>query len=164
MISLIAAVDKEMGIGKNNKLLCYIKEDLKHFKKLTEGNIVVMGYNTYLSLPKKPLPNRINIVITSKDIMLDGVIIVHNINALFEELVKINSENKEVFICGGASIYEQLIPYADKLYITHIFNTFEADTFFPDIKPGIWDLQQIICGTEMSKFIYEFAEYKKREG
>jgi dihydrofolate reductase len=164
MISFIAAIDERMGIGKDNSLLCHIKEDLQYFKKITDGNIVVMGYNTYLSLPKRPLSNRINIVMTTKNIELEGVIVVHSIDELFEKINEVNLDNKEVFICGGASIYKQLMPYADRLYITHIFHSFDADTFFPNIDADIWDKKQMIRGHEIGEYKYGFAIYEKREG
>ncbi|MBM7613699.1 dihydrofolate reductase [Alkaliphilus hydrothermalis] len=130
MISLIVAVDKNMGIGKDNKLLAHIKPDLQYFKGITDGAVVVMGYNTYMSLPIRPLPNRKNIVITRKEIALEGATVSHS----FDELIEwAQAQQEEIFICGGASIYQQAMPYADRLYITHIFKSFEADTFFPSI-------------------------------
>ena len=110
MINIIVAVDKNLGIGKDNKLLAHIKSDLEYFKRTTNGHIIVMGYNTYLSLPKKPLPNRLNIVLTKKDIKLEGAIVVHSIDELFNKLKEFG-EDREVFICGGESIYKQMMPY-----------------------------------------------------
>lgn len=143
MISLIVAIDKNRGIGKENNLLAYIPEDLKYFKRVTDGHTIVMGYNTYMSLPVRPLPNRKNIVLTKREIDLPGATILHSIDELLKE---INSE-EEVFICGGASIYEQLLPYADKLYVTHIFDEFQADTFFPEITEE-WEISESICKKE----------------
>lgn len=143
MISLIVAMDKNNGIGNNNKLLAHISEDLKYFKRVTDGNTIVMGYNTYMSLPKRPLPNRRNVVLTSKNIELEGAIVVNSI----EELLKLLNTEEETFICGGASIYNQMLPYADKLYITHIFDEFEADTFFPEITDE-WEISESICHKE----------------
>ena len=129
MISMIVAMDKKRGIGKNNGLLAHIKPDLEYFKRVTEGHTIIMGYNTYLSLPIRPLPNRKNIVITRKDIKIDGTIILHSIDDTLKWIEK--SNEKEIFICGGGRIYQQFMPYADKLYITHIFHSFDADKFFP---------------------------------
>jgi len=129
-ISLIAALAKNNAIGFKNQLLCHLPADLKHFKTLTEGNTVIMGRNTFLSLPKGALPNRTNIVITN--ILSDnfeGCKTVYSIQEAIENF----SPTTENFIIGGASVYEQLIEYADKLYITHIDAQFEADTFFPEI-------------------------------
>ena len=143
MISLIVAMDKNNGIGNKNKLLAHISEDLRYFKRVTDGNTIVMGYNTYMSLPKRPLPNRRNVVLTSKNIELEGAIVVNSI----EELLKLLNTEEETFICGGASIYNQMLPYADKLYITHIFDEFEADTFFPEITDE-WEISESICHKE----------------
>ena len=143
MISLIVAMDKNNGIGNKNKLLAHISEDLRYFKRVTDGNTIVMGYNTYMSLPKRPLPNRRNIVLTTKDIKLEGAVVVNSI----EELLKLLNTEEETFICGGASTYNQMLPYADKLYITHIFDEFEADTYFPQITDE-WEISESFCNKE----------------
>ena len=159
MISLIAAIDKNRGIGNKNKLLAHIPEDLKYFKNVTNGHTIVMGYNTYMSLPVRPLPNRKNIVLTTKNIKLPGAIVLDSLEELFKEI----PSEEEVFICGGASIYKQLLPYATKLYITHIFDEFEADTFFPEITKE-WNLSETICNKESinHKHPYIWAVYTKK--
>lgn len=160
-ISMIVALDKNNGIGRDNNLLTHIPEDLKYFKRITNGNVVVMGYNTYMSLPVRPLSNRINIVITRKDIKLDGAIVVNNIDDLLKHLEIY--EDKEIFISGGASIYEQLMPYSNKLFITHIFDEFSADTFFPEIKKEEWKLSNITGDFEniKNKHPHVFAIYTR---
>lgn len=162
MINMIVAMDKNNAIGKNNELLAHIKPDLQYYKRTTSSHIIVMGYNTYLSLPVRPMPNRINIVLTSKDINLDGAVVVHSIDELFLKLKEIG-ESKEVFICGGASIYKQMMPYADKLYITHIFHEFEADTFFPEIGEE-WEIESVNADKENinHKYPHIFAIYKRK--
>ena len=142
MISLIAAIDKNNGIGKDNNLLTYIREDLQYFKKVTDGHTIIMGYNTWLSLPKKPLPNRKNIILTNKKIEIDGVIVINSIETILD-INKINHDD-EIFIIGGASMYNQMIKYADKLYITHIFENFDADVFFPKINSE-WEITKIVA-------------------
>ena len=132
MISMSVAVDEKMGIGKENDLLAHISPDLKYFKRITKGKVVIMGYNTYLSLPKRPLPDRHNVVVTRKDVEIEGVTFLHSIEEVLE-WIKQRDSKEEIFIIGGASIYKQMLPYANRLYITHIFESFEADTFFPDI-------------------------------
>lgn len=144
MINIIVAVDKNKGIGKNNSLLAHIKPDLKYFKNITKGNAVVMGYNTYLSLPKRPLSDRTNIVLTTKKIELEGAIVVHSIEEL---LSTIKDLDIEIFICGGASLYRQMLPHANRLYVTHIFESFEADTFFPDINSQ-WEIEKVTANRE----------------
>ncbi|MCR4313188.1 MAG: dihydrofolate reductase [Candidatus Roizmanbacteria bacterium] len=140
MISIIAAIGKNRELGKDNKLLWHIPEDFKRFKDLTSGHVVIMGRKTYKSLPEKfrPLPNRINIVIT-KDInyKINGAVVCHSIKeaitSAVEEQRGKTAEVKEIFIIGGASIYEQGIKYADKLYLTLVDKEYPgADTFFPD--------------------------------
>ena len=160
MLNIIVAVDENMGIGKDNKLLAHISPDLKYFKRMTEGKTVVMGYNTYMSLPVRPLKNRKNIIITSKNIEIQGAIVMNSI----EEVLKYSQSNinEEIFIIGGASIYKQFLNHADKLYITHIFDKFEADTFFPSIED--WKLKSAF-GTHENlnhKHKHMFAMYQKK--
>ena len=127
---MIVAIDKNLGIGFKNKLLKSIPEDLKRFKQLTSGSVVIMGYNTYLSLPKKPLPNRINIVLFDKKIELDGCVVV---NSKEEALSIAKTYNIPIFIIGGGSIYEQMLPYVDTAYVTYIDFAYQADTRFPNL-------------------------------
>ncbi|MFA7245120.1 MAG: dihydrofolate reductase [Candidatus Magasanikbacteria bacterium] len=137
MLSLIAAISENNCIGKNNALPWNIKEDMKHFKEITSGNIVLMGRNTWESIPERfrPLPNRKNIVITRDE----NYLLPENVEKYFsieEALEKYKNEN--VFIIGGASIYKQTIDIADKLYITEVHKTFDGDVFFPEINKNIW--------------------------
>ena len=127
-ISIIVAITENDGIGKNNDLLCYLPEDLKRFKKLTTANVVVMGKNTYFSLPKRPLPNRTNIVISDdKNDNFEGCVMAYSIEDAIEKM----DNAKENFIIGGASIYKQFLEFANKFYLTRIHASIEADTFFP---------------------------------
>lgn len=139
MISIIVAVSEDLGIGKDNDLLWHLPEDMKRFKKLTMGNTIIMGRRTWESLPKKPLPGRRNIVIT--DIpgeTFDGAESAISIN---DAASKCNT-GEEAFIIGGASIYRQFMPLADKLYITHVHKKAKADVFFPPIDPEIWKISE----------------------
>jgi dihydrofolate reductase len=134
--SIIVAVAKNNAIGLNNQLLWHIPEDFKWFKKITSGSTVIMGKKTYFSLPKRPLPNRRNIVIS--DIpgeIIEGAEMAYSIDGAIE----IADMEKENFIIGGASIYQQFFTKAQKLYITHVNKEFEADTYFPVIEPSEWD-------------------------
>lgn len=130
-ISLIAAVAKNLAIGKNNKLLYYIPEDLKRFKKITSGHTVIMGKRTFESMGSKPLPNRTNIVIAlEQDYIAPGCVTVHTIDDAFAKAKEL--EKDEIFVIGGGSIYAQTIKHADKLYVTVIDDEPEgADAFFP---------------------------------
>lgn len=162
-MNIIVAIDKENGIGKNNGLLTHIPEDLKYFKNTTMNHVVVMGYNTYMSLPKRPLPNRTNIILTTKNIKLEGAIVVNNINELLQLIDELESKGNEVFICGGAKVYESMIDYVDRLYVTHIHHKFEADTFFPKIDLNKW---KVISKQEkdirsVTEYDYNFLIYEK---
>ena len=136
MISMIASVGKNMELGKNNNLIWHFKEDMKFFKETTMGHKVIMGRKTYESLPGK-LPGREMIVISTK--FVDGdVQLVNDINRIVD---KYKNSDDEVFIIGGASIYKEFMPYANKLYLTEI-NDYdnEADTFFPKFNKMEWNL------------------------
>lgn len=134
-LSIIVAIADNMGIGKDNKLLAHIPGDLPRFKSITTGHTVVMGRNTYLSLPKRPLVNRRNIVITDNvSEHFEQCVTVHSV----EEAIQQCDEEHENFIIGGASIYRQFLPFAQKLYLTLIHKAFDADTFFPEIPEGEW--------------------------
>lgn len=136
MISAIVAVDNDWGIGFNGELLEHIPEDLKYFKELTINNIVVMGRKTWDSLPKKPLPNRLNIVICHTDLIsYHGGAVFCNLEDLIS-MMKFSQEKdmRQWFIIGGGTIYEQLLPYCDKIYVTKIYKSHQKiDTYFPNL-------------------------------
>lgn len=153
---IIAAVDEKLGIGYNGKLLTYIPEDLKRFKQLTTGHTIIMGRKTWESLPKKPLPDRKHIVITrQKDFIFahEQVSVAQSIENAFELCEKQNTE--KVFIIGGGEIYNLALPYADILEITHIHQTFEADTFFPQYHDNF------TCVWQEKHQGYTFARYTR---
>ena len=132
MISISVAVAMNNVIGKDNKLLWHISEDLKRFKRITSNKKMIMGRKTFESLPGI-LPNREHIVITRDEnfkVDSDKVTIVHDLNSLLEKYSKCEDE---IFVIGGAEIYKQLLPYTQKIYLTKIDETFEGDTFFPVI-------------------------------
>ncbi|MFM2225865.1 MAG: hypothetical protein RJA07_2067 [Bacteroidota bacterium] len=138
-ISIIVATSKNNAIGINNQLPWHLPADLKYFKQLTTGHVIVMGSNTYLSIGK-PLPNRTTIVITSQQNpswKVDGIYIVHSINEAIEKAKALNET--ECFIIGGAKIYEQTIHLANKIYNTKIDIELEkADAFFPTLNELEW--------------------------
>lgn len=129
-VSIIVAISKNRGIGNDNKLLWQIPDDLRRFKKLTTGHLIIMGRKTFESIGKA-LPERDNIVITrDKNFETEDCIVV---NSLEQALAKAASiDNNEIFIIGGGQIYEQAISKADKIYLTEIDSDLDADTFFPD--------------------------------
>lgn len=130
MISIIAAMDENRGIGRGNKLLWHIPEDLKRFRELTRGHPVIMGRTTFESIGKS-LPERTNIIVTrDTTYKAEGCLITHSL----EDAIKLAKEKDrhELFIIGGGQIYAQALPSADKLYVTLVQGRYGADTFFPD--------------------------------
>ena len=136
MISIIAAITANGAIGVNNQLLCRLPNDMKRFKRLTTGHTVIMGRKTFESLPNGALPNRTNVVITrNPQLSFRGCELYDNLLSAINH----HQHENELFIIGGASIYEQAIQFADKLYLTCIHHSFElADAFFPEIKDNEW--------------------------
>ncbi len=133
-ISFIVAIAQNNAIGCENKLLWHIPNDLKRFKKLTMGHTILMGMNTWESLPYKPLAGRRNIVMTHRQLEIPGVEIAHSLN----EALQMLDDDKENFIIGGAQVYKAFLPYATKLILTIVHRDFEADTFFPEIDFSQW--------------------------
>ena len=137
-ISLIAAVDKNLVIGKENDLPWYLPEDLKRFKQLTTGKTVLMGRKTFESIMArngKPLPNRKNVVVTTDPNykVPDGVVLYNDLNQAIEEL-----KSEELCVIGGGQIYKQTIDKADILFITHVDMETDGEVFFPKIDPAVW--------------------------
>jgi dihydrofolate reductase len=136
MISIIVAIAEDNGIGYMNDLLWHLPEDLKRFKKITMGKTVVMGKKTWISLPRKPLPGRKNVIITDyPEDRFENSIAAFSIDDAIEKC----KGDEEIIIMGGGSIYRQFMPLADRLYITHVHKTAPADIFFPEIDPEQWE-------------------------
>ena len=161
MISLIAAIGKNNELGKGNTLLWHLPADMKHFKDITTLHPVIMGRKTFESIGK-PLPNRRNIVITRNvNYKKDGVELVYSLS---EALDLFPDQNEEIFIIGGAELYRQTMPVADKLYITHInAEDKNADAFFPEIIPIVWNEVSHIEHEidEKNIYPYTFSIYEK---
>jgi dihydrofolate reductase len=160
MITIIAAIAKNNALGKNNKLIWHLPEDLKRFKKVTKGHHIIMGRKTFESLDK-PLPNRTTIVITrNKDYKANNCIVV---NSLIEALEKAK-DDENPYILGGAEIYQQAIHIADQLDLTIIHHEFDADVFFPDIDTSLWKeiSHKEFKADEFNKYDFSFIKYKKR--
>jgi dihydrofolate reductase len=138
MISLIVAASTNNAIGKNNQLLWHLPKDLKFFKNKTWGMVVIMGRKTYESVDK-PLPGRINIVITTKtDWKAEGVWVAKNLDDALAQAETTNC--KEIFVIGGGEIYKQVMPKADRIYMTRVHTQLEGDTYFPAIDEAEWKL------------------------
>ncbi|RHR28136.1 dihydrofolate reductase [Clostridium sp. AF19-22AC] len=162
-MNLIAAADKNWGIGYKNKLLVSIPSDMKFFRETTTGKVIVMGRKTLESFPNgMPLKNRTNIVLTSnKDYRVKDAIIVHTLEELHKELEKYNSE--DVYVIGGESVYRQLLPYCDTAYITKIDHAFQADTFFPNLdEMENWEMTQVSEEQTCFDLEYMFTKYENR--
>ncbi len=157
MISIIAAMDKNRGIGYKGDLLTFVPGDLPRFKKLTTGHTVIMGRKTFESLPKGPLLNRKNIVISrNKNLIIDGAEVKHSLSAAIE----LCRDDDEVFVIGGGEIYKEALNNADKLYITHIDKMFEADTYFPDITDK-WKIIEVEEHKENPELVFTYTTYGK---
>jgi len=133
IISDVVAIAENNAIGKDNQLLWRLPNDLKHFKAITSGHTVIMGRKTYDSVGK-PLPNRRNIIITRQNIVIEGCEVVNSIEAALE----LCKHEAEVFIVGGAEIYKQSLHLVNRIYLTIVHQSFDADSFFPKIDPGEW--------------------------
>lgn len=132
-MNMIVAVDEHWAIGNKGGLLVQIPSDQKFFREITTGKVVVMGRKTLATLPQgQPLPNRTNIVLThNKDLQVKGAIVVHSMEELLAELAKYNKD--DIFIIGGESVYEQMLPYCSTVHVTKIDFSYQADTHFPNL-------------------------------
>lgn len=141
MITIIAALTQERIVGVNGTLPWHIPEDLKNFKTITAGNVVLMGRKTFDSIPEKfrPLPNRHNIVISRSVGDIPGVDVCGSIQ---EGILKAQEYGKEIFVIGGGSIYEQTLPLADKMVLSFVKENYQGDTYFPEYKKEEWGIQE----------------------
>ena len=153
-LTLIAAVGENDALGKNNQLIWHLSDDLKHFKELTKGHCMIMGRKTFESFPK-PLPNRTHIVITrQKNYKVpDGVIVVENL----EDALDASKNDPQPFVIGGGEIYKLTLPIAEKIELTRVHASFDADTFFPKIDPNIWKQSSNIFHDKDEKHQYGFS-------
>lgn len=163
-MNLIVAVDKNWAIGNKNRLLVSIPNDMKNFRKMTTGNVIVMGRKTLESFPQsQPLAKRVNIVVTgNKDYKVNGATIVHSLDELMEELKQYTEQ--EVYVIGGESIYRQLLPYCKKAIVTKIDEAYEADTYFPNLDE--MEEWQVVEESEEQTYFdvcYTFVTYEKKE-
>jgi dihydrofolate reductase len=134
ILSAIVAHDKNFLIGGDNKLLWYLPEDLKRFKKLTQGHAVIMGRKTFESIGK-PLPNRLNIILTKdKSFKAENCLVFHDI----KEVIKEVSKDAEVFVIGGGQIYKEFFPMIDRIYATVVDGEYHGDTYFPEYSEKDW--------------------------
>ncbi|MDO5424714.1 MAG: dihydrofolate reductase [Eubacteriales bacterium] len=163
-MNMIVAVDKNWAIGLNNKLLVSIPADMKFFRETTTGNVVVMGRKTLESFPGgQPLKKRTNIVLSrDKDYQVKDAIVVHSQEELLKELE--NYDSSQIYIIGGASVYEMMLPYCDTVHVTKIDHAYEADAYFPNLdeKPE-WT---VTADSEEQTYFdleYVFRKYEKKK-
>lgn len=153
MIVIIAAAAENNALGKNNELVWHLPDDFKRFKQLTSGHHIIMGRKTFESFPK-PLPNRTHIIITrQKDYQQENCIVVQS---LTEALAKA-PKNEDVFIIGGGQIYEIAMSSADKIELTKVHHSFDADTFFPEIDQTRWELVNEEYHPKDEKHLFDFT-------
>ena len=159
MLNLIVAISENNAIGKQGNLLCHLPNDLRHFKEITTGCTVIMGERTFFSLPRHPLPNRRNIVLSDDpDFAFENTEVAHSI----DDVKSLIDNDEQAFIIGGGMVYRQFMPIVDRLYITHIHHRWDdADTFFPKIEPAIWQCvnEKTFTADEKNPYDYTFAEY-----
>ncbi len=162
VVKILVACDENRVIGKNNTLIWHLPADLKRFKELTTGQVIIMGRKTYESIGR-PLPNRINIVITRQTgYQPEGVIIVHSLE---EALLKAKSLHRgDIYVVGGAEIYEQSMDLADEIELTQLHDIFDGDAFFPIIDEQIWQMVSKERGVtdEKNPYQYSFVKYVRK--
>lgn len=159
MITLIAAASENNALGKDNQLVWHLPNDFKRFKEITSGHYIIMGRKTFESFPK-PLPNRTHIIITrQKNYKVENCIVVNSI----KEAIDASPKNEDIFIIGGAEIYNQSIDFADKIELTRVHANFEADAYFPEINTTNWKLifEENHKKDEKHNFDFTFQTYIK---
>lgn len=160
MVSIIAAVARNLAIGYQNKLLYWLPNDLKRFKALTTGHTIIMGRRTFESLPKGALPNRRNVVLTRSQVTFPGA---ETFPSLLAALASCAPE-EDVYIIGGASVYAEALPLADRLCLTEIDDTpAQADAFFPQFSEEEWKVaeKEEHDIDEKHAHSYRFVDYVK---
>lgn len=165
-ISLIACLDLNNSIGYKNQLLCRLRNDMKHFRQLTEGNFICMGRKTFESIGK-PLSNRYNIILTrnKKYKAPQGTFVYYSLEDVINEYRNLNNNESELFIIGGSEIYYQAMPYADRICLTIIDHTFKrADSYFPKFSLDDW--KPIECienkADDENEYDHYFVTYERR--
>ncbi|MCZ8515541.1 dihydrofolate reductase [Paenibacillus filicis] len=164
-ISYIVAMDQSRGIGTNNRLPWHLPADLAYFRKKTTGHTILMGRKTYDSIGK-PLPKRHNVVLTrDRSFAAEGVEVLHSPEETAELYGQTGPHrDEELFVIGGAEIFKLLIPYADRMYVTEIAHTFDAEVFFPEIDAGEWIAVSREPGVkdEKNPYDYTFVTYERK--
>jgi len=162
-INIIAAIAQNNAIGKDNKLLWHIKDDLQLFKKTTLNHVIIMGRKSYESIGR-PLPKRTNVVVTRKrDYQPEGVLVFNSLNEVFDHFDKKGEE--DVYVIGGGEIYRQSLDDAHVLHISHVDVSIEdADTFFPNTKWDQWEVthEESYEASDVNDYGFTYKQYVKR--
>lgn len=165
-INLVVCINNKNALGKNNELLYHIPSDLANFKRLTNGGVLIMGKNTYESLPKKPLPNRKTIIICDEEDYIpqasEEVLVIDSIDNAMQLAETLGNEN--VFVVGGASIYRQFMELGlvDKMYVTRVNDDIEGDVVFPEISEDNWIVRYLSDNMTFENLTYNFIIYEKK--
>lgn len=162
MLSILVAVAKNGAIGKDNDLIWYLSDDLKRFKALTTGHTIIMGRKTFESLPKGALPNRTNVVLTKdKSKSFPNCLMLHSVEEIIEKYAE---DAEEHFIIGGGQLYTDLLPYANRIYLTRVHHSFEADVFFPEINQEDWivESEEKHSVSEKNEYAFSFVNLKRK--
>jgi dihydrofolate reductase len=162
ILSMISAVAENRVIGNKNALPWHLPADFKYFKEATLGKTIVMGLNTFKSIGEKPLPDRKNVILNNDPnyVPPESCLVAHSIDEVLEML----KDEPEVMICGGASVYKQFLPLAQRLYLTFIHQDFEGDTYFPEFNINEWkEVKRIDCEPdEKNPYSYSFVVLEKK--
>jgi|SRR5690606_3226307 len=153
MTTIIAAVGENNALGKDNDLVWHLPDDFKRFKELTTGHYIIMGRKTFESFPK-PLPNRTHVVITrQKDYKPEGCMVVNSL----EKALELAKDDEQPFIIGGGEIYKLGMHFSDKIELTRVHESFDADTFFPEINEDEWELSKSVYHPKDEKHKHDFT-------
>src|SRR5436190_15152293 len=161
MITIIAAAGENNELGKDNKIIWHLPDDFKRFKQITTGHHIIMGRKTFESFPK-PLPNRTHVVITrQQDYSPENCIVVNNMR----EAIAVCPQNEDIFIIGGGEIYELGLPFTQKIELTRVHSTFDADAFFLEIDTEEWQLakEEFHSKDEKHRFDFTFQTFLRKE-
>lgn len=160
-MKIILVMDNDCAIGRDGGLLTWLPTDMKRFREITQGSVVIMGRKTYESFPKRPLPNRENLVLSRSAKAIDGAEVFPDIESVLERVRGV--VQKEVFVIGGAEIYRQLAPYCDEALITRVYESFGGDTFFIDIERSEdWELAEASIVLETNCHKIRFFRYIRK--
>ena len=163
IMNLIVCADRNWAIGNNNKLLVSIPKDMKSFREMTTGKVIVIGRKTLATFPGgRPLDSRTNIIMSrDKNYKVAGAVVVHSTEELLKELEKYDS--RDVYVCGGESVYKELLPYCDTAHVTRVDHSYAADTYFPNLdKSDEWEIAVESDEEVYFDVTYTFVKYVRK--